>query len=322
MTVQTALDYLVAHSPAPTAPVSPALLKARGALDTAAAELLAVPDDTLAKGWQWKGHGADVRYGLFRAIENVEAAAVAIDHTLDALGLARSTAALRVAPATAARWDLHGRLAALDEALLDKVAKDGEWTVRETLGHIVGGQRGYAAYTAWHWSRNSTEAPTEAEVEQVQRESALPEESEEGAGTIPEIRARLDEALDRGGAHFAALTDADLDRPARWSGIPVTIGFRVGRWSSHLMEHTIQVDKTLAWMDHRPTEVERIVGDLYRAWGRLEMSIFPIEPAWLGRTPGPSEGNGHPGRSVEAILGTLGEELVSDARSTRAAAEG
>jgi len=310
----TTLDYLVANAPAPTAPVAPSLLRARERLDEAGRDLLAIQDDSLERDWPWREHTADVRYGIFRSIESVEAASASIGSILEALGSRRSNAALRVAPATVARWDLHGRLAALAEGQLDRVAKDGEWTVRETLGHIVGGQRGYVAFTIWHWARNSTVPPTEAELEQIQRDTALPEESEEGAGSIPEIRARLDEALDRGGAHFAGLTDADLARPARWSGTPVDVGFRIGRWSSHLMEHTIQIDKTLAWLEHRPTEAERIVGDLYRAWGRLESQIFPIEPAVLSRSV-----NG--GESIEAVLATLGETLVSDARSTRAAAE-
>ena len=309
-----ALDYLVTHAPAATASVSPALLLARSRLDQAGRDLLAIGDAGLERDWQWRDHGADVRYGLFRAIESVETAAAAIEATLESLGSRRSNAARRIAPATAARWDLHGRLAALDDGILDRVAKDGEWTVRETLGHIVGGQRGYVAFTVWHWTRNATEPPTEAELEQIQRDTALPEESEEALGSIPEIRARLDEALDRGAAHLAGWTDADLARPARWSGVPVDIGFRLGRWSSHLMEHTIQIDKTLAWLDVQPTEADRIVGDLYRAWGRLETLIFPLEPATIGRSA-----NGGP--SIEDILTALGESLVSDARSTRAAAE-
>jgi hypothetical protein len=309
----TALDYLIAHAPAPSAPVSPALLKARGQFDEAGRELVGIGDADLEKTWVWRGD-ADVRYGLFRAIEAVEEATGEIAAILEATGARRSNAALRVAPTTAARWDLHGRLVALDEGLLDRVAKEGEWTVRETLGHIVGGQRGYVAYTVWHWLRNSAEAPTEAEREQVEIDTALPEESAEGAGSIAEIRTRLDETVDRGGAHFAGMTDADLARPARWSGLPVNVGFRVGRWSSHLMEHTIQVDKTLAWLDRTATEAERVVGDLYRAWGRLETLIFPIEPAALSRLD-------PDGRTVESVLSALGEQLVSDARSTRAAAE-
>jgi hypothetical protein len=314
LAANAALDYLIAHSPAPVAPVTPALLRARSALDAAAREYLAVADDALEHDWDWDGEAADVRYGFFRSIEAVEAATADITAILAATGTRRSNAALRVAPATAARWDVHSRLAALDDRILDTVAREGEWTLRETLGHIVGGQRGYVAYTAWHWSRNNREKPTEAELAEIERDAALPEESEEAVGTIAEIRARLDDALDRGGAHFAGFGDDDLARPARWSGVPVTVGFRIGRWSSHLYEHAIQLDKTLAWMDRRPSEVERIVAELYRAWGRLELEIFPIEPAVL-------EATGPAGRSIEGVLAALGEELVRVARSVRAAAE-
>ncbi|HEX8025276.1 MAG TPA: DinB family protein, partial [Candidatus Limnocylindrales bacterium] len=269
----------------------------------------------LDHAWDWDGHEADVRYGVFRAIEAIEAAAAEIGQILETTGGARrSTAALRVAPATTARWDVHSRLIGLDDAKLDTVAREGEWTLRETLGHIVGGQRGYAVFTAWYWDRNAVDRPTDDERAAVQAESGLPEESDEAAGTVPEIRARLDDALDRAGAHFAGLSDADLARPGYWSGILVNVDFRVGRWSSHLMEHLIQLDKTLAWMGHQPTEIERTMGELYRAWGRLEAQIFPIAPAALAKA-GPS------GRSVEDVLNRLGEELVRVARSTRAAAE-
>jgi len=305
--------YLAAHVPASTATVTPALEAARAALNSAARDLLAVPDDRLEATWRWRDTDADVRYGEFRAVEAVETAAAEIADILAANGTRRTNAALRIAPVTTARWDLHGRLATIDDASLDTVAKEGEWTLRETLGHIVGGQRGYVVYTAWHWVRNERERPTEAELEQVQADTVLPEESEEGAGTLAEIRARVDEATDLG-TRLAGFTDADLARPARWSGIPVDVGFRIGRWSSHFMEHAIQIDKTLAWLDRRPTEVERIVGELYRAWGRLEAEIFPIEPAALS---GPDAS----GRTIESVLGTLGGTLVSDARSTRAAAE-
>ena len=305
--------YLTAHVPASTSPVASSLIAARAALNAAAQDLLAVADDRLERTWRWRETDADVRYGEFRAVEAVETAAAEIAGILAAIGTRRSSAALRIAPVTTARWDLQGRLATVDDASLDTVAKEGEWTLRETLGHIVGGQRGYVVYSAWHWVRNERERPTEAELEQLQADTALPEESQEGAGTIADIRARVDDATDLG-TRLAGFTDADLARPARWSGIPVDVGFRIGRWSSHFMEHAIQIDKTLAWLDRRPTEVERIVGELYRAWGRLEAEIFPIEPAALTRAAAG-------GRSVESVLSGLAGELVTDARSIREAAE-
>jgi hypothetical protein len=50
----------------------------------------------------------------------------------------------------------------------------------------------------------------------------------------------------------------------------VTIDFRLGRYGSHIREHTVQVDKTLAMLDRRPTEVERLVRLILATYGRLE----------------------------------------------------
>src|SRR5678815_1347951 len=127
MTADTALAYLVANAPAPRATVSPALLKAREALDEAARDLLAVPDGTLERTWRWRDRNADVRYGPFRAIEAVEEASGTTEGILANLGATRSTAALRSGPASAARGGLSGGLVVFEGATLERVAKDGEW---------------------------------------------------------------------------------------------------------------------------------------------------------------------------------------------------
>jgi hypothetical protein len=306
-------DYLAAHTPAPTATVSPAILAARDALDAAGRELAGIDDAALERPWRWRDHDADVRYGLFRAVEAVDQAAAEVEAVLRATGAARSAAARLLAPSTTARWALHGRLVAMDDDWLDRTPKAGEWTLRETLGHIVGSQRGYAAYNAWYWSRAADTPPTDAERAAIDAEAQLPEEREEGAGSIGEIRARMDETTDRGAAHLAGIPEADLTKRAFWSGIPVDLAFRLGRPASHTIEHSIQVDKTLAWLDRRPSEAERIVRELYNDWGRLEAMVFPIEPAALSkRDP--------QGRSVEAILAGLSTELGANARSVMAAA--
>jgi uncharacterized damage-inducible protein DinB len=316
MSIDTASStaFLARHAPAPRFDVAPAVLAARRSLAAAVRDLAAVSDESLERTWRWRDTDADVRYGLFRAIEAVEAATAEVTRVLAATGAtaARGTAALRIAPVTTARWSLHGRLVALDDGWLDRVPKPGEWTLRETLGHVVGSQRGYTVYTTWHWRRNSTEPVGDAERDGIDAEVQIPEESDEASGSMADIRARLDETTDLG-ATLAGWTDADLARPARWSGVPVDVGFRLGRTSSHVMEHAIQVDKTLAWLGHTPTEAQRIVLDLCSAWGRLESHIFPMEPAAL-------DVRGGDGRSVSAILDGLRAELDDVAVSVPAAA--
>ncbi|HYN68731.1 MAG TPA: DinB family protein [Candidatus Eisenbacteria bacterium] len=307
-------EFLAAHAPAPTVTPAPTVVHARAALESAGRDLAAIADPGLERPWRWRDHDVDVRYGLFRTLESVEQAAADVAAILAATGANRSAAALRIAPSTVARWTLHGRLVGLDDGWLDRVGKEGEWTVRETLAHIVGGQRGYVAYNAWYWRRSSDDRPTDAERAALDAEAGLPEEAEEGMGTLGEIRARLDETFDEGAAYLGGIPDADLRHRAWWSGIPVDLEFRLGRLSSHTIEHTIQVDKTLSWLDRQPSEAQRIVGDVYTAWGRLEALVFPIEPATLSSKDAT-------GRSVETVLAGLATQIVADAKTARAASE-
>ena len=56
--------------------------------------------------------------------------------------------------------------------------------------------------------------------------------------------------------------------------------FRLWRQSSHLQEHTIQVDKTLVMLGRTPLEAERLARLALRAYGRLEASVYAL-PAGL-----------------------------------------
>ena len=303
-------------SPSPTesaVPVLPAsIAAARGALAAATADYLAIPDDALERDWTWRGGELDVRYGIYRAAETVQAANAEIDAVLagagSGAGAVRLMAARLIAPATIARWALQGRLASLDDPVLDRVAKDGEWTVREVLAHTIEGQRSYGWFTRWWISQPlGADRPTKVtdDVEEASK-ADLPSDEAEGAGTLPEIRARLDDVLDEWALRLASTPDEGLAAPVRWSNRPVDVAHRLGRWGSHIAEHTIQLDKTLDWLDYRPREVERIVRELHSAWGRLESRLFPA----AATTP-----------EVDAILTRAGRTLVTEARSTRAAAD-
>lgn len=308
----TESGFLEAHSP-PAVPIAPAVRVGRGALEIAARELGGIADATLERGWLWRNDEADVRYGLFRAIESVEAAAVEVAVVLEATHTPRTTASRRISPVTTARWALHGRLIGLDDTWLDRHPKAGEWTIREILGHIVSGQRAYSAYTAWWSSLPADDEVPEGVPAAVVAEAALRDEEEDGEGSLTDIRGRLDDVIDRGASSLAGLTDAQLSQRARWSGIPVDVGFRLGRWSSHVIEHTVQLDKTLDWLKRRPSEADRIVRDVTAAWGRLEALVVPLDPGAF-TVPDPQ------GRTVEALLTSLGAALVADARSAKAAA--
>ena len=300
-------------SDVPFAPIAlhPAVPAARARIIAAARDLLAVPDVALERAWPWRDSEADVRYGFYRAYETLEAAGAAIRRALDEAGTRPAPGARRAAAATGARWELHARLLPLDATALDASPGGEEWTVRQTLGHIVSAQRAYGRFTAW-WLLQRDAAPLPDAVPEALYE-VMPDEAVEGEGTLDEIGARLDVLLDAGMAHLGGLDDEALAVPARWSGIRVDVGFRLGRWSSHIREHTVQVDKTLAMIGWSPREVDRLVGLVVGAYGRLEEQVFGLPAAALER-------GGDDGRTPATLIEAATTRVAADAASVRASA--
>lgn len=144
------------------------------------------------------------------------------------------------------------------------------------MGHVINGQRAYAWGSAW-WLEQAIDASAPDRPPSIPDHvyETLPDEATtEAAGTVEDLRVRLDDILDLSTERYAGLPDDRLELAARWAGFPVTIGFRFGRWSSHLREHTIQIEKTFAMVGHVPTEPARLVRNLLAAYGRAESVAF------------------------------------------------
>ena len=263
----------------PTVPPLPEILQAREALRLAVARLFAIDDVDLPRRWMWRGDptgSAELRYGFYRSAELLDAAAGRAAAALEAAGTERTAGSRPLAQATAARWELHGALAGLSDNDLDRPAGD-EWSLRQTLAHIVHVQRAYGSFTAW-WHARAAEPDFPAEVPDEVGEG-FPEEEADGHGSLAEIRERLDTVVDTAAGRLGRFDDDDLAVRARWSGYGVDVGFRLRRMASHLREHTVQVDKTLALLGDQPREVDRLVRLVHGAFGRMEATAFALDPA-------------------------------------------
>src|SRR6476620_9771653 len=111
-------DPLIDFATVPPVPIHPAVLAARGPLTGAISDLLAVADASLEDACRWRAtdpEDVELRYGLYRIHERLEAAIGAID-----VGRARSGGSIGpavppLAAMGAARWELRGVLAPLGE---------------------------------------------------------------------------------------------------------------------------------------------------------------------------------------------------------------
>ena len=270
---------LARYGPPPTTPLAPWLVDARLAVTAAVTKLLEIDDGQLDRRWHWKDDpagGTEVRYAFYRSIEALELAIGRARRAVSVAGVAPA-AAHPFELATAARWDLHGLLVPLADTDLDADPGGAEWTLRQTLAHIVYVQRAYPAWSSWWVTRDQNEplpaqAPEEVGI-------GFPEEADQGIGSLTEIRDRLDGAMDGAAERMSALDESQLGRGARWSGYAVDVGFRLGRMSSHLQEHTVQVEKTLVMLGRAPRECDRLARLALRAYGRLEGTAYALPPA-------------------------------------------
>ncbi|MBI3749788.1 MAG: DinB family protein [Chloroflexi bacterium] len=253
------------------------ILEARQIVRATVDDILAIPEASLPHPWSWIGGSEEeVRYGAYRVHELYERAEIEARRSLAGRGYDGGLAADLIAPSGAARWDLHGVLAPLSASDLDADPGGGEWSIRRTLGHVISGQRAYGWVTAWWQERgcaiDDPDLPAAAPEEVY---AGLPDEDgPEMAGSLDDLRDRLDAILDLSAACLAGLSEDRLAHATRWSGFAVTVGFRIGRWSIHLREHTIQVEKTLARLGRTPTEPERLARLAFAAYGRAEAVVF------------------------------------------------
>ena len=254
-----------------------------------------IPDERLTSAWTWEGNAVDVRYGFYRVLEILESGASDVARA----GAARSTEARdAVGATTAARWNLHGLLAGLADTDLDADPGGGEWTIRQTLAHIIGGQRGYAWGSAYWLSVREQPRPAGRQVAPDELFEAMPDEVDEARGALADVRRQLDDVVDGTSSRYATLTPDEMVVMGGWSGFPVTIGFRMWRWSSHIEEHTVQVDKTLDMLGRRRSEVQRLVRLNAAAYGRLEALVFGRPAAQL---------DGDALRSLDALAAALSD---------------
>ena len=72
-------------------------------------------------------------------------------------------------------------------------------------------------------------------------------------------------------AEFCLIRETEIDLPSfYWEDEPYPLRFRLGRFESHLRQHTIQIDKTLTALGRLPGEPLRLVRMVYAALAEAE----------------------------------------------------
>jgi hypothetical protein len=74
---------------------------------------------------------------------------------------------------------------------------------------------------------------------------------------------------------FADIGDDELDAPSvYWEGYELPLRFRLHRFDSHLRQHTVQADKTLAAIGCAPGEALRLLRLVFGALAQAEGALI------------------------------------------------
>src|SRR5262249_20290917 len=142
----------------------------------------ALDEVALARPWVYREQAMDLRYALYRTLEDAQEVHVRV--------AARPHPESRriLAFAERALGDLRGLLAGLPAELVDRRPREGEWSIRETLRHMVVVERRYGLQTAYAVAR------ADADPTRLSPEALAAADRVETGGEIDGVLAQLVEA--------------------------------------------------------------------------------------------------------------------------------
>jgi len=190
-------------------------------------------------------------------------------------------------------------LADVDDELVDREPAVGEWSLRQTLAHTIGVERSYRANTEFALVRadgdplslpQDPDVPVRTPTGEYRRPRPDPADT---AGGVLDIvaafarrRAETDDSL-------STLSETQLRRPSQWGAAQdpavIDVRFRLHRFASHIVEHTVQCEKTA-----------------------LSLGVTLNDPRAVVRSIGAMRG-AHERRSPRAVLDALDAALLAKA---------
>jgi uncharacterized damage-inducible protein DinB len=224
----------------------------------------ALEEDVLGRPWPWRGKDLTVREALYRTLEDEQEALV---RTRRGSRAPEATVALALAQRTFG--ELCGALAGLPEDLLHAAPSPGQWSVRQTLAHMLAVERRYLLSTL-HAARRRDGDPMRPAQADLDAASVVAET--DGA---EDLLVRLGEARRETRRLADALPEEVLTRPTEWAGYEVDVRFRLHRFAVHVVEHTIQCEKALRALGWSEPEGRRIVRRIWATRGEHE-ALAPV----------------------------------------------
>lgn len=238
------------------------------------------PDADLEQAWAWNEYDSEgIRFAFFRTYEELRELAVRIE--AERAGSRRPlTSAQRILGRYQAAYrDLQSVLLGVAPDQMNQAPGGKEWTIRRVLAHVMSTDVNFYVvvryaldgYRANDGRPRVTPDDTWNEIVGME-DDPLKALFDGSAEAILAYHAGLNQRIL---VEFAGITQEELSAPSRyWESYDLDLRFRLHRFESHLRQHTIQVEKTLAATGAARTEVGQLARMLYRGLADVEASLI------------------------------------------------
>jgi uncharacterized damage-inducible protein DinB len=238
-------------------------------------------DEVLDTPWSWGSYSSEgVRFAFFRTYEELVELTTQIKAERTNQWTVISSAQGILAGYRAAYRDLQAVLTGVSQEYLDQPPGKDEWPVRQVLAHIIGADIGFYGVMKYALERHRLQDKRPAEMSEADwdRTTGLTEDAYKSlmSATVPKLTDYHTNLHHQIITEFSGIQENELQKTATyWEETPMTIQFRLQRFESHMRQHTIQIEKTLAAIIGTPTEINRLLRMLFAG-------LAAVESAWFG----------------------------------------
>jgi len=238
--------------------------------------LLPVSEKDLERAWIWKDHDEEgIRFAFFVTTQELRQLAVML--------------ASKRRPVTQAQHILgqyHKQYVDLQAAVFGLSDEDagirpaeGEWCVRQVYAHILGAEIGFSEVISYalEGHRAGMWKPERMTDEDETRITGLSEKEYDTlmSGSFKNMLTFHHEFHPKIVQEFSMIKDSELELPSTfWEETRFPIRHRLHRYEAHFVQHTVQIDKTLAAIGQPPSETKRLIRYLFAALAEMGENLI------------------------------------------------
>jgi len=241
--------------------------------------ILPLTEKDLEREWIWKDHDEEgIRFACFVTLQELRHLAVTL-------------ATLRSQPTPAHRilnqyhvayLDLQTTGLGLSDEDAEKIPSEGEWQVRKVYAHILATEINFTLTVRYALEKHRAGTWTSERMsdEDENRLAGMTEAEYQVLinGPLKNLLAYHRDLHATILDEFSKITTEELDLPSTfWEETRFPIQHRLHRYEAHFVQHTIQIDKTLAAIGQAPGESKRLIRKIYAAFAEAEGTLIGAE---------------------------------------------